>query len=126
VSANSDKIVIVFNRYKSAISSEIKKIEVMPKKRFLESMKFQRLYNMSRPDASTTVPALYDLYLSANLYTALLNNLASEQTARMNAMENASKNAGEMIGKLQLEYNKARQSKITSELCEIISGASEV
>jgi F-type H+-transporting ATPase subunit gamma len=126
VSANADKIVIVYNRYKSAISSEIKKIELMPKKRFLESMKFQRLYNMSRPDASTTVPALYDLYVSANLYTALLNNLASEQTARMNAMENASKNAGEMIQKLQLEYNKARQTKITSELCEIISGASAV
>lgn len=59
-------------------------------------------------------------------YHAYLNNIASEQGARMNAMENASKNAGEIVDKLTLQYNKARQAKITMELCEIISGASAV
>lgn len=59
-------------------------------------------------------------------YNALLNNIASEQSARMNAMENASKNAGEILEKLTLDYNKARQAKITMELCEIISGAAAV
>gem|GEM_PF-6597988 len=58
--------------------------------------------------------------------TPCLNNIASEQSARMNAMENASKNAGEILNSLTLEYNKARQAKITMELCEIISGAAAV
>ena len=53
-----------------------------------------------------------------------MENAASEQSSRMTAMENASKNAGEMIGKLTLQYNRARQSRITTELIEIISGAS--
>lgn len=56
----------------------------------------------------------------------MLNNIASEQSSRMNAMENASKNAGEILDKLTLNYNQARQAKITMELCEIISGASAV
>lgn len=57
-------------------------------------------------------------------YHAMLQNAASEQTSRMNAMENASKNAAEILQDLNLEYNKARQARITNELCEIISGAS--
>ena len=56
----------------------------------------------------------------------MLNNLASEQSARMGAMENASKNAKEIVSKLTIKYNKARQAKITMELVEIISGASAV
>ena len=59
-----------------------------------------------------------------SLYYALLQNVACEQSARMNAMENASKNAGEILDKLTIEYNKARQTRITMELVEIISGAS--
>jgi F-type H+-transporting ATPase subunit gamma len=69
---------------------------------------------------------LYEFYVSSSLYHALLNNFASETSSRMNAMENASKNAGEMLDKLTLQFNKARQAKITMELCEIISGASAV
>ena len=68
----------------------------------------------------------YEFYVSSTIYHALLNNIASEQSARMNAMENASKNAGEILDALTLDYNKARQAKITMELCEIISGASAV
>lgn len=68
----------------------------------------------------------YDFYISSIFYHAILNNVASEQSSRMNAMENASKNAGEILTKLTLDYNKARQAKITMELCEIISGAAAV
>lgn len=99
-------------------------MELLPKKRFLETMKFARLYNQTRPDKNTSNPSLYELYLTANLWVAFLNNAASEQSARMNAMENASKNAKEIMEKLTLEYNKARQARITMELVEIISGAS--
>lgn len=81
---------------------------------------------MELPDATTNVPALYELYVSSNLFHAQLQNAASEQSARMNAMENASSNAGDIIDGLVLEYNKARQASITMELVEIISGASAV
>ena len=121
---DADKITVIFNEFKSAISYVIRHMELMPKQRFLESMQFAKLYNQTLPDKNTSNPALYELYLTSNLWVALLNNAASEQSARMNAMENASKNAKEILDGLTLEYNKARQARITMELVEIISGAS--
>jgi F-type H+-transporting ATPase subunit gamma len=118
-----DSIVIFHNQFINAVTFVQRRIEIMSRKRFMECMKFQRLYEMERPDATTAAPALYELYLSSNLYNAQLHNAASEQSSRMVAMDNASKNAGEMANKLTLEFNKARQGSITQELCEIISGA---
>lgn len=71
-----------------------------------------------------TLLNLYEFTLATHLYHSLLENATSEQSSRMQAMENASKNATEMIEKLTLEYNRARQARITTELIEIISGAS--
>lgn len=119
-----EKIVVYYNEFKSAISQIIRRMELMPRKRFLEVMKFSRLYDQKLPDKNTSMPAIYELYLTSNLWIAFLNNAASEQSARMNAMENASKNAREIVDKLNLQYNKARQARITMELVEIISGAS--
>ena len=87
-------------------------------------MQFGKLYNQTLPDKNTSNKALYELYLTSNLWVAFLNNAASEQSSRMNAMQNASKNAKEIFDKLTLQYNKARQARITMELVEIISGAS--
>jgi F-type H+-transporting ATPase subunit gamma len=67
---------------------------------------------------------LYEFILSTNLYHSFMDGAAAEQSARMTAMEGASSNAGEMIDKLTLQYNRARQARITTELIEIISGAS--
>lgn len=61
--------------------------------------------------------------ISVQVFRALLENAASEQGARMSAMDNATRNAGEMIDKLTLSYNRQRQAQITKELIEIISGA---
>lgn len=116
---NSDKIVIFYNEFVSAIKTNIRHLELMTRKRFIQSFACMYLYHMNKPSAT---PALYDLYVSSNLWVALLNNAASEQSARMNAMENASKNAGEILDGLTLKYNKARQARITTELVEIISG----
>ena len=85
-SENSDKIVVYFNEFKSVISSVIRRMELLPRKQFLDTMKFQRLYNQTQPDKNTSNPALYELYLTSNLWIAFLNNAASEQSARMNAM----------------------------------------
>ncbi len=118
-----DKITVVYNEYKSAIASIIRNLELMPRQRFLDTLKFGKTYDMTLPDKNTGNPALYELYLTSNLWVAFLNNAASEQSSRMAAMENASKNAGEILDGLTLQYNKARQARITMELVEIISGA---
>lgn len=120
---NSDNVVIIYNHFVNAVTFQIKRVELMSEKRFNECMKFQRLYEMERPDATTAIPALYELYLASTLYHCQLQNAASEQSSRRVAMENASKNAGELVEKLTLQYNKARQQSITLELCEIIGGA---
>ena len=123
MSNDSDKIIVVYNEFKSAIAYVCRHMELMPKKRFLESMQFAKLYNQTLPDKNTSNPALYELYLTSNIWVAFLNNAASEQSARMTAMENASKNAKEIYDQITLQYNKARQARITTELVEIISGA---
>ncbi len=67
---------------------------------------------------------MYEYLVASQMWHSLMESATSEQSSRMNAMENASKNAGEMIDSLTLIYNRARQSRITTELIEIISGAS--
>jgi F-type H+-transporting ATPase subunit gamma len=108
----------------SAIATNVRYLELMPRHHFLNMFKFGKLYNQEAPDANTSNQVLYELYLTSNIYCALLNNAASEQSNRMAAMENASKNAGELLDSLSLIYNKARQARITTELVEIISGIS--
>lgn len=71
-------------------------------------MQYGKLYNQEIPDKNTSNPALYELYVTSNMWLAFLNNAASEQSARMTAMENATKNAGELIDKLRIQYNRAR------------------
>jgi F-type H+-transporting ATPase subunit gamma len=75
------------------------------------------------PDAGTILSDLIPRNISVQVFRALLENAASEQGARMSAMDNATRNAGEMIDKLTMSYNRQRQAQITKELIEIISGA---
>ncbi len=78
------------------------------------------------PDEVSIVAGLLPLNLGAQIFKALLENAASEQGARMSAMDNATRNAGELIEALTLEYNRSRQAAITRELIEIISGAEAI
>ncbi len=122
-----DVVHIVYNRFKSAISQEVTFQQVIP----LGARDDER----GTKEESSTLPYEYepseeeilaDLLpknLSVQIYKALLENAASEQGARMSAMDNATRNAGEMIGRLTLRYNRTRQAAITKELIEIISGA---
>ncbi len=75
------------------------------------------------PDEQDILRALLPRYVAVQVFRALLENVASEQAASMTAMDNATRNAGDMIDKLTLQYNRARQAQITKELIEIISGA---
>jgi len=81
-------------------------------------------YEFEPDTKSEVVTDLYEFLLTSQLFHSFMDGAAAEQGSRMTAMENASKNAGEMIEKLTLKYNRARQSRITTELIEIISGAS--
>jgi F-type H+-transporting ATPase subunit gamma len=75
------------------------------------------------PDEQDILAALLPRNLGVQIFRALLENSASEQGARMTAMDNATRNAGEMINKLTINYNRSRQAAITTELIEIIAGA---
>ncbi|MEM1397520.1 MAG: F0F1 ATP synthase subunit gamma, partial [Pseudomonadota bacterium] len=75
------------------------------------------------PSEEAILETLLPRYVGVQVFRALLENIASEQAASMTAMDNATRNAGELIDKLTLEYNRARQAQITKELIEIISGA---
>jgi F-type H+-transporting ATPase subunit gamma len=75
------------------------------------------------PDEAEILKALLPRYVAVQIFRALLENVASEMGAKMSAMDSATRNAGDMIDKLTLQYNRARQAQITKELIEIISGA---
>lgn len=126
-SEGKDKITVFYNQFISAISFVQRRMELMPRHHFIDTVKFGKLYfkgSVTIPDKNTSCTALYELYITSNLWIAFLNNSVSEQSSRMTAMENASKNSKEILDKLTLQYNYARQARITTELCEIISGAS--
>jgi len=117
------RMVFVNNHFKSVIAYETLKQAVFTKEetskmelRELDAFEFE-------PERRELWDDLIEFYTLATVHGAMLDNVASEQSARMSAMDNASKNAGEMLGALTLLYNKARQAKITMELIEIISGA---
>ncbi|CAM9360984.1 unnamed protein product [Discosporangium mesarthrocarpum] len=117
-----DGLHIVYNVFKSAISYEtsIKSLPSLTKTEEEPMVEYE-----FEPDTKDEVLAdLYEYLLASQMYHSLMEGATSEQSSRMNAMENASKNAGEMIDSLTLIYNRARQSRITTELIEIISGAS--
>lgn len=120
-----DQYVIIYNKFRSVISQKI----TLEQKNSYESLIDSLLEYNDYEFESDKFEVLYDLFeyqLSISILNALLENATSEQGARMTAMDNASRNAGEMLDKLTLIYNKARQASITSELIEIISCASAV
>lgn len=125
-STDCDRVILLYNEFKNVITQIQKKLEIMPRKQFTKQFRLLVKHDTSEPEAEFGSQHFYDFYVASAFYNAILNSIASEQSARMNAMENASKNAGEILDSLTLEYNKARQAKITMELCEIISGAAAV
>lgn len=119
-----NEVIFVFNEFKNAISQEVRAETVLPLKQTETADK------MARADTAIFAPSkqeIYEMlaskYFVIQVFRAYLEAQASEHGARMSAMENATKNAGDMIKKLTLQYNKQRQAAITKELLEIISGS---
>ncbi|KAI0708525.1 ATP synthase F1 gamma [Earliella scabrosa] len=114
-----DRIAIVYNKFVSAISYEAAVIEIDPENVLKEAPGF-RAYEME----DDVTKDLSEFTLANAIYAALVEAHACEQSARRNAMDNASKNASDMINRLTMQYNRGRQAAITNELVDIITGAS--
>jgi len=121
----ADEYVLVFNRFKSVISQLPASLSIPSYTRLLEASSALDAYEFEG-EKDELLLNLLEYYLGVSLYSALLENSTSEQGARMSAMDSASRNASDMLNKLNLEYNKARQAGITQELTEIVSCASAV
>ena len=127
-----DKCVIVFNKFKSAISQEVTQQQLIPldvsdssKEENVDNSAAKAIYDYE-PDEETILKDLLPKNVSIQIFKVLLESDAGEHGARMAAMDNATRNAGEMIDSLTLKYNRTRQAFITKELIEIISGAESI
>jgi F-type H+-transporting ATPase subunit gamma len=124
-----DAVFLAYNAFRSAISQEPRIVPLLPiiagddEEAASEEYLADYLYE---PSASAVLAQLLPKYIEVQIFRAFLESVASEHGARMSAMDSASKNASEMIGKLTLQYNRARQAAITKELMEIISGAESI
>lgn len=118
-----ENVHMVYNEFRSAIA-------YVPTVKTLPPLVGEGLneplveYEFEQDSKNEVLEDLKEYMVATSMFYAQVENAASEQSARTSAMENASKNAGELIDALTLQYNKARQSRITTELIEIISGAS--
>ena len=123
VEGKTDKVILIHNGYKNMISQELKIVDIVPVQSPLDTLETSSLMELE-PDESgeEILDSLLQKYFEFNMYYALIDSLAAEHSARMQAMENATNNAKERVGILTLAYNKARQESITTELIEIISG----
>jgi F-type H+-transporting ATPase subunit gamma len=129
-SGEVDRVVLVYNRFVSALTQKVVEQDVLPipeqlLEREPEAEKEEALLGdfIYEPEPEEILARLLPVYVETELYRALLESAASEQGARMTAMRNASSNAGDLIESLTLDMNRARQSEITQEILEVVAGA---
>ena len=113
---------LFYSKFKSALTQDPTRVQVIPVPA-PESADTSTAAVEYEPDEEEILAELLPRYLKTQLFGALLENQASEQGASMTAMDNATRNAGELINKLTIQYNRSRQAAITTELIEIIAGA---
>ncbi|MGV7221636.1 MAG: ATP synthase F1 subunit gamma [Nitrospinales bacterium] len=118
-----DKIYMVYNEFKSVMQQEVILEQLLPIVPEQVEDKGHQVDYIYEPDAESILDDLLKRYMSVEVYRAFLESSASEHGARMTSMDNATRNAGEMIEKLTLFYNRSRQAYITKELIEVVNGA---
>jgi F-type H+-transporting ATPase subunit gamma len=124
-----DACTMIYNRFQSVITQIVTEQQLIPAPCPAEEQDPAALGDATyefEPDEETILARLLPQNLAVQIYRALLESAAGEHGARMTAMDNATRNAGDMIKRLTLNYNRARQANITKELIEIISGAEAV
>jgi F-type H+-transporting ATPase subunit gamma len=125
-----DRVLLVYNHFISPLVQRVTVSEVLPiSEAVLETDEEERAEDAARgdfiyePEPEEILARLLPVYLETEIYRALLESAASELGSRMSAMRNASKNAGELIDRLTLAMNRARQAEITQEILEVVAGA---
>lgn len=123
-----DRLFVVFNKFENTMVQEptIDQLLPLPKSDSEEMKRSHSWDYIYEPEPKPLLDALLVRYVESQVYQGVVENLACEQAARMIAMKSATDNAGDIIDDLELVYNKARQSAITQELSEIVSGAAAV
>jgi len=119
-----DKCILFYNNFKNVITQIPQSQQIIPAES--ETSDLKREENLSyefEPDEDEILEDLLPKNISTQVFKAFLENAASEQGSRMTAMDNATRNAGDLVDKLTINYNRSRQASITKELIEIISGA---
>ncbi|HSI97764.1 MAG TPA: ATP synthase F1 subunit gamma [Gaiellaceae bacterium] len=129
-SGDVDRVTLIFNTFVSALTQRVTEQDVLPiSPDIFETGEEERQADTLRgdfifePEPEQILERLLPVYVETQIYRALLESTASEQGARMTAMRNASKNAGELIDSLTLSKNRARQAEITQEILEVVGGA---
>jgi len=123
VNGVTDKVILVHNGYNNMISQQIRINDIVPvEPTNIAGIETNSLMEFEPNDNGKILDELLKKYFEYSMYFALVDSLAAEHSARMQAMDNATNNAKERVGELKLAYNKARQESITTELIEIISG----
>ena len=121
---------MIYTKFQSAISQTVNSLQLLPlRKENNDENKNNENEGFSyefEPDEEVILNEIIPRNIAIQIHTALLENLASEQGSRMTAMDNATRNASDMIDNLTIFYNRSRQALITKELIEIISGAEAV
>ncbi len=122
-----DRLYVVYNFFKNTMTQEatVKQLIPIAFDDHDKAIKYHWDY-LYEPESEVVINALLERYIESMIYQAVVENNASEQAARMVAMKSATDNAGDMIGDLEMAYNKARQASITQELSEIVAGAAAV
>ena len=122
-----DAVYVIYNAFQSAIVQIVTVEQVLPiQPQEAETVKEDTVDYIYEPDRTEVLSQILPKMVEVQLFRGLLESNASEQGARMSSMDSASRNAAEMIDKLTLQYNRARQAAITKELMEIISGAESI
>ena len=119
-----DKCILFYNNFKNVITQIPQAQQIIPAEKEQSDDNDEKLISYEfEPDEDEILEDLLPKNISTQVFKALLENAASEQGSRMTAMDNATRNAGDLVDKLTINYNRSRQASITKELIEIISGA---
>jgi len=121
-----DRLYLVYNEFVNSMPQSPTVEQLVPREASAEEQVRHHWDYIYEPESRHVLDDLMVRYIESLVYQGVVENVASEQAARMVAMKAASDNAAELIGELQLAYNKARQAAITQELSEIVGGAAAV
>ena len=118
-----DKCILFYSNFKNVITQIPQSQQIIPTEQVKSSNNNEEFFYEFEPDEDEILEDLLPKNISTQVFKAFLENAASEQGSRMTAMDNATRNAGDLVDKLTINYNRSRQASITKELIEIISGA---